>query len=571
MAAATSSFATFDRSIPPSSAMFRMSNNPTLPKQNHGFFTAATNSAGPRHGHCLDDMDILTLKRQYANIDLFDQSTLSNSAEDLSQLERVYHCDVFGQDENDIDEDDIPYDDVAGYDYNLIIQERLKKVNAEFEHDQTPVELKHSQRVSFDSVVKAVDIVQDPAELEHENGVIQPSISPVPEELPAIITSSRSDTSSHEYTVPLNDTQPRDGLTLLQQIKALQFHNEHTTSGPWATTIDDSSVLSCTLNESSSDTQDTSQITSNSATSKRSMVVAVNGRFDLQDEDDYIAQHQVKPTNGRDQGSKTTNKVAFLPVPPTSPKPIQDLPPRPYPVRPKSSDSVKRTDVNSEKLSTDKKNKTDTANRQRPKSAGVSKNTEMFVEKPSSGVDFRELLRKAADKKRRELREEHRKKEEAEEKRQKELAKAEESYKRWLQEKDTQRKRIIEEKRLEKEEQEARQVEEEKQFAELREKKYKEWLGRKDQEARMAYEFQKLKADDNEMLSGGSTSSIQNSSKDGDHRAFQRWLRRKYEQSMAEKRQLRLEAKRQRRRQRRSIKRNQLQLDLQLAKSFGYS
>ncbi|CAF4873523.1 unnamed protein product, partial [Rotaria magnacalcarata] len=43
------------------------------------------------------------------------------------------------------------------------------------------------------------------------------------------------------------------------------------------------------------------------------------------------------------------------------------------------------------------------------------------------------------------------------------------------------------------------------------------------------------------------------------------WLRRKYEQSMAEKRQLRLEAKYQRRRQRRSIKRNRLQLDLQLA------
>lgn len=50
-----------------------------------------------------------------------------------------------------------------------------------------------------------------------------------------------------------------------------------------------------------------------------------------------------------------------------------------------------------------------------------------------------------------------------------------------------------------------------------------------------------------------------------------RWLRRKYEQSLEEKRQLRLESKRNRRRQRRSIKRNQLQHDLQLAKSFGYS
>jgi hypothetical protein len=49
------------------------------------------------------------------------------------------------------------------------------------------------------------------------------------------------------------------------------------------------------------------------------------------------------------------------------------------------------------------------------------------------------------------------------------------------------------------------------------------------------------------------------------------WLRRKYEQSKEEQRQLRLEARRLRRRQRRSIKRFQLQQDLQLAKSFGYS
>jgi len=49
------------------------------------------------------------------------------------------------------------------------------------------------------------------------------------------------------------------------------------------------------------------------------------------------------------------------------------------------------------------------------------------------------------------------------------------------------------------------------------------------------------------------------------------WLRRKYEQSKEEKRQLRLETRRLRRHQRRSIKRFQLQQDLQLAKAFGYS
>lgn len=50
-----------------------------------------------------------------------------------------------------------------------------------------------------------------------------------------------------------------------------------------------------------------------------------------------------------------------------------------------------------------------------------------------------------------------------------------------------------------------------------------------------------------------------------------RWLRRKYEQSREEKRQKRREERLLRRRQRRSIKRFQLQQDLQLAKSFGYS
>lgn len=50
-------------------------------------------------------MDILSLKRQYANLDLFEQSTLSNSAEDLSQLDRIpYQFEIFGQDQNDLDE-----------------------------------------------------------------------------------------------------------------------------------------------------------------------------------------------------------------------------------------------------------------------------------------------------------------------------------------------------------------------------------------------------------------------------------------------------------------------------------
>ncbi|CAF1118070.1 unnamed protein product [Rotaria sordida] len=578
MATATSTFASYDRSIPPSSAIFRMSNNPTLSRQNHDFFTTNTNTTVPRYGHCLDDMDILTLKRQYANIDLFDQSTLSNSAEDLSQLDRPsYECDIFGQDENDIDDYDIPYDD--GYDYNLIIQERLKKANEEFEHDQTPAELKHRQRVSFDAIVKAVDIIQDPTELDHDDDLVRRSIPPVLEESSTTITSPRSETSTHEYTVPLNDTQPKEGLTLLQQIKALQFHNAQLINERWASTTDnenndnllnredDLSVSSCKSNENNNETQNMLKATSNSTVSKKAMIVAVNGRFDLQDEDDYIAKHHMKSTTT----TNNNNKISFLPAPPTEPKKNQDLPHRPFPVRPKSSDSGRRTNTNSANLSSDKNTKIQTTTRQRPKSAGTVKNVETYTDKPLSGIDFNELLRKAAEKKRAELREERRKKKEAEEKRQQELAKAEESYKRWLREKDSERKRINEEKRLEKEELETRQAEEEKELTDLREKKYKEWLERKGQETKIANEFKKLKADENEMISGSSSSSVNNASRDSNHRAFQRWLRRKYEQSMEQKRQLHLEAKRQRRRQRRSLKRHQLQQDLQLAKSFGYS
>ena len=51
------------------------------------------------------DADILTLKRQYANFNLFEQSFMSNSAEDISQLDRLsYQPDLFGQGQEEIDE-----------------------------------------------------------------------------------------------------------------------------------------------------------------------------------------------------------------------------------------------------------------------------------------------------------------------------------------------------------------------------------------------------------------------------------------------------------------------------------
>ncbi len=335
-------------------------------------------------------MDLLSLKRQYANLDLFEQSTLSNSAEDLSLLERTppYPFEVFSQDQNDIDDgkledfhihynsfiiDDIPFEDGNGYDYPLAIQERLKKANEELEHDQTPSELKHRQRVSFDTIVKAVDIIQDPNEHENIEPIVRPCVSPVTEELSNIVTSPRSDNNTHEYTVPLNDTQPKDGLTLLQQIKELQFHGTIPVNERWATTanninndslskregrfyvclfikilffyyLDDLSLTSFKSNENN---------ISNSTSSKNSMVVAVNDRFDIQDEDDYTAKHPIKSLNGENNTLTTKNKNLFLPTPPREPKQKQDSSHRPSPVRPKSS--------------SDKKNKTETTGRQRPK------------------------------------------------------------------------------------------------------------------------------------------------------------------------------------------------------------
>jgi hypothetical protein len=47
----------------------------------------------------------LTTNRHYTNVDSLEQSILSNSAEDLSQIDRLsYQFEVFGQDQNDMDD-----------------------------------------------------------------------------------------------------------------------------------------------------------------------------------------------------------------------------------------------------------------------------------------------------------------------------------------------------------------------------------------------------------------------------------------------------------------------------------
>lgn len=68
----------------------------------------------------------------------------------------------------------------------------------------------------------------------------------------------------------------------------------------------------------------------------------------------------------------------------------------------------------------------------------------------------------------------------------------------------------------------ARQEKCKQELDELREKKFKEWIARKDREVLLDKEFKKLQADEEEMKSAGSFSSIQTANRQSDHRAFHR-------------------------------------------------
>jgi hypothetical protein len=175
------------------------------------------------------------------NVSLREQNVMSNSADDLTQLVDHEPFEAFRHDYNEIEDgkkrdkkfdqwlsycflDELHFDNGNGYDYEASIQDRLKRANEELKQDETPVELKHKQRVSFDSIVKAVDIEQDSQDVDNSNSITKPPISPVDEETLPSSTSPQNDSSPHQYTVPLNDVQPKEGPTLLQQLKALQFH-----------------------------------------------------------------------------------------------------------------------------------------------------------------------------------------------------------------------------------------------------------------------------------------------------------------------------------------------------------
>lgn len=217
------------------------------------------------HVHLIDsDADILAWKRQFANFDLRNASALSNSAEDLTQLDDQYPYQPtqFSLNYHDMDEgkirsylicsflpsslnskqttlpsflsEDFHFEDPVAYDYQSVIQDRLKRANQELEHDETPSELKHHQRVSFDAVVRAVDIEHDSQEHETVDTPSRPTVPVVAEEPTSDASDSKQEPHPHQYTVPLNDTQAREGPTLLETLRARQFHGITPTGEPWS-------------------------------------------------------------------------------------------------------------------------------------------------------------------------------------------------------------------------------------------------------------------------------------------------------------------------------------------------
>ena len=86
-----------------------------------------------------------------------------------------------------------------------------------------------------------------------------------------------------------------------------------------------------------------------SSAPSRSMLVAINGGFELQNEDDYTAKGGIRFANDQKPSSVGSGRTGgFVPRPPTEEKKTTDSskPPRPHPTstRPKSSDATKRTD-----------------------------------------------------------------------------------------------------------------------------------------------------------------------------------------------------------------------------------
>ena len=271
--------------------------------------------------------------------------------------------------------EDVPVDEDHGYDYDLVIRERLRKANEEFEHDQTPAELKRPQRVSFDTVVKAVDIV--PQSRDNETTDASPvggrsTLMTINESSPQVANIVNV-TGRHEYTVPLNDIKPRQGPTLTEQLKALQFYGIPLPDKSWTTLeshgneAQPASIHSSEHSMADSD-EDKRSVITNTPLSQPSMVVSKNGHFDLQSRDDYTAQHSSPLSNHERSIPASKAKASFVPKPPSEPKRDQGAPSRRrVQIRPNSSDSVRRTHSSQTRSVSFVKDPTETKDQRRPK------------------------------------------------------------------------------------------------------------------------------------------------------------------------------------------------------------
>lgn len=134
--------------------------------------------------------------------------------------------------------------------------------------------------------------------------------------------------------------------------------------------LEDSSATKSN-SHNNSDIHDTSDMTTkSSSSSQKSMVVSINGGFELQNEDDYIAKGQVRYPNDEKTNSTSNRQDAIVPKPPPPRTETKSQRPHSSSTRPKSSDSSKRKDfsnnITSKSLS-DNTNKSTTINSQRPK------------------------------------------------------------------------------------------------------------------------------------------------------------------------------------------------------------
>ena len=118
-------------------------------------------------------------------------------------------------------------------------------------------------------MVKAVDIIQHPAEHEHAELFTRSFVSSVGETSSGRTASPLNESSTHEYTVPLNDTQPRQGPTLLQQLKAMQFYGAPSPGDPWSNGAnhanDSHSSIQSNGNEYPDHSEDITNMTTSSA------------------------------------------------------------------------------------------------------------------------------------------------------------------------------------------------------------------------------------------------------------------------------------------------------------------